>query len=583
MAGESVQVPSSTALDVTTAFTYEAWFKTSSTNIAEYRAIINRDYYAYTPHIYIAAGYDPNGGAGKIFVDCWSGGVRRNFYGTTLVNDNQWHHVATTYDGADMRLYVDGILENSIAATGTIPVVTAPLGIGYNYQQGNYQFIGKIDEVRVWNVGRNLSQITSTMNTSLIGNETGLAAYYNFNSGIYNGSGMVVPNNCINTGAVLNGFTTGTSVTNPTFDCPNTVIPTLIAPTCAAKFNSANATMVNMNNSLGAFPAQGTIEFWMNKPSYAGFEFPLGTNDYTNTNTEGIWFETYNGSLIVEIDGVGSVNGNGTWEYLGTMLPNTDYHVAVTWDTVTKIFKGYLNGKLAFAKAFTSENIPASIPRFTLGAGFNNARQYDGTLDEVRYWTVERTQAEIIANATSVDTLAPGLQLYYNFFDNLLNGNGQTVINKATATGAIFNGTTANYVKFPCTLNPPTCGITLSGAANEGIQVPHHAALNSTTNVTYEAWVKPSTDVATYRRIIGKGGNGTQEAPGIYVEQSTGKVLVGIMINGTQQIVTSSLAINDNEWHHTAFTYDGTTMKLYIDGEQLPPIIALLILVIIHP
>ncbi|MFZ4058434.1 MAG: LamG-like jellyroll fold domain-containing protein [Ferruginibacter sp.] len=561
VAGESVQVPSSTAMDVTTAYTCEAWFKTSSTNIADYRAIITRDPNAYTPTIYIAAGYDPNGGAGKIFLECAVGGVNRLLYGTTAVNDNQWHHVAASYDGENIRLYVDGVLENTLAATGTLPIVTSPLGIGYNYADGRYQFIGKIDEVRIWNVARNLTQITATMNNSLAGNETGLAAYYNFNSGIYNGSGIIVPNNCTNTGAVLNGFTTGTSSTNPTFDCPNTALPTFAAPTCAAKFNGTNSR-VDIG-SLGAMPNKGTIEFWMNQPSFSNYQMPVTTIPINTTITDGIFFQTYaSGQLIVNF---GNAANNQVYASFGNLTANRNYHIAVTWDLTSLTYKGYLDGRLIFTSPLTY--YPTTLPRLTLGAGYNDGRYYNGTLDEVRYWNVERTQAQLISKAS--DSLVgneAGLQAYYRFNDNSINGAGQTITNYATATGATLNGTTVNYVKFPCTVNPPTCGITFSGAAGEGVQVPHNAAFNSTTNITYEAWVKQGTDVAVYRRIVGKGGNGTQEAPGIYVQQTTGKVSAGILINGIQQIVTSSLAINDNEWHHTAFTYDGTTLKLYIDG-----------------
>ena len=561
--GTSTRIPYSSALNLTTAYTYEVWVK-PSTDISTYRVILGRYATAvHNPTIEIEAsgsGYD-----GRVSVWLHVGGVYNTLFSNTAVNDNQWHHIATTYDGAEMKLYIDGVLENSLAATGAITSSTDPLSIGYSIGFNLYPFIGKIDDVRIWDVARNLSQISATMNGSLLGNEAGLVANYDFNNGTYNGSGQTVPNLCTNANKALDGITTGTA-TNPTFDCSNTAMPAFVAPTCAAKFNGTNS-YINVVNTPTATPTKGTIEFWMNQPSFSNWQIPIATFDpgvTAATFTDGMYFQTYaDGSLYFIYASSISVYG---FEIFGTLSTNRNYHVALSWDLTTNTIKGYLDGKIIFIKALTT-TFPTTLPRFSLGGGFDNGRFYNGTLDEVRFWNVERTQNQLISKAS--DSLVgneAGLQAYYRFNDNLTNGAGQAVTNYCTTTGAALNGTTVNYVKFPCTVNPPTCGITLSGAASEGVQIPHNAAFNSSTNITYEAWVKPGTDVATYRRIVGKGGNGTQEAPGIYVQQTTGKVSAGMLINGVQQIVTSSLAINDNEWHHTAFTYDGTTLKLYVDG-----------------
>ncbi len=556
--GTSTRIPYSAALNLTAAYTYEVWVK-PSTNISTYRVVLGRYATAvHNPTIEIEAsgsGYD-----GRVSVWLHVGGVYKTLYSNTAVNDNQWHHIATTYDGAEMKLYIDGVFENSLAATGAITSSTDPLTIGYSMGFNLYPFIGKIDDVRIWDVARNLSQITSTMNGPLVGNEAGIVANYDFNNGTYNGSGQTVPNLCTNASKASDGITTGTSST-PTFDCPNLALPTFIAPTCAAKFNGTTSR-VDIGN-LGTIPNKGTIEFWMNQPSFSDWQIPLSTQPIGTTSVDGVLFQTYaTGQLIV---GFGNASGIQSYTSYGNLVANKNYHVAVTWDLTSLTYKGYLDGRLIFTSPLTY--YPTTLPRLTLGAGYNAGRYYNGTLDEVRYWSVERTQTQLIGKAS--DSLVgneAGLQAYYRFNDNSINGAGQTITNYATATGATLNGTTVNYVKFPCTVNPPTCGIALSGASSEGVQVPHNAAFNSTTNVTYEAWVKPSTNVAAYRRIIGKGGNGTQEAPGIYVQQSTGKVSAGMLINGTQQIINSTLAVNDNEWHHTAFTYDGTTLKLYVDG-----------------
>jgi hypothetical protein len=61
-----------------------------------------------------------------------------------------WHHVAYTYNGSEVKLYVDGVLNASRMLTGPIQQNTRPLKIGTVYQ--NYAFfVGLIDEVAIYN------------------------------------------------------------------------------------------------------------------------------------------------------------------------------------------------------------------------------------------------------------------------------------------------------------------------------------------------------------------------------------------------------------------------------------------------
>jgi Concanavalin A-like lectin/glucanases superfamily len=78
------------------------------------------------------------------------------FAGTTVHADargpvpvNRWSHLAVTYDGAMLRLYVNGSEVSSRATTGAIKRTTDPLWIGGNRPYGEY-FRGLIDEVRVY-------------------------------------------------------------------------------------------------------------------------------------------------------------------------------------------------------------------------------------------------------------------------------------------------------------------------------------------------------------------------------------------------------------------------------------------------
>lgn len=74
---------------------------------------------------------------------------------TSTVQQGQWTHVAGTYDGVEFKLYVNGVLENTVFAN--LPLEhdgSQPLFIGGNGPNGGdsgfpYQFHGAIDELEI--------------------------------------------------------------------------------------------------------------------------------------------------------------------------------------------------------------------------------------------------------------------------------------------------------------------------------------------------------------------------------------------------------------------------------------------------
>lgn len=130
--------------------------------------------------------------AGYASFACRSGGVSR-FAVVSLasINDQNWHHLAGTYDGSVARLYVDGVPQGAgISDPGvTVPVAGGNLYLGQNAPGRNDQFDGLIDEVRLWNVARTGAEIETNRHGEIPGHAN-LIGYWRLNgSGADLGSG----------------------------------------------------------------------------------------------------------------------------------------------------------------------------------------------------------------------------------------------------------------------------------------------------------------------------------------------------------------------------------------------------------
>ena len=75
---------------------------------------------------------------------------------------NAWTHLATTFDGAVVRLYVNGALAASTSVSGSMAASTGVLRIGGNSIWGEW-FAGLIDEVRVYNRALSAGEIQQDM------------------------------------------------------------------------------------------------------------------------------------------------------------------------------------------------------------------------------------------------------------------------------------------------------------------------------------------------------------------------------------------------------------------------------------
>ncbi len=210
--GEYVEVPNSNSLEVTNSFTVEAWvkvddFSVNSNNFPPYEdaimsKVVNGDHY------------------GGFELKCYTGGTilfngnigNSNFGVICNVNNNNWNHIACTYDGSLVRMYLNSIYVDSMHASGSLQTSTLPLRFGKRAGAGSYNcyFDGKLDEARIWNIALSHQEIQNFMNCNPTGSEAGLVGYWNFEEGL--GSTQVIDQTSNGNDGIIYGASYNTNV-----------------------------------------------------------------------------------------------------------------------------------------------------------------------------------------------------------------------------------------------------------------------------------------------------------------------------------------------------------------------------------
>jgi hypothetical protein len=157
-----VTIPDAPSLDLTKGMTLEAWVDPTAVSNA-WRDVLykgngaNDNYMLYSSSQ--PTSFPATGGSFGSSSDVPT-------FGTAVLPLNTWTHLAATYDGAHVLLYVNGVQVASLAETGNILTSTNPLQIGGDtFNTGGQHFQGLIDDVRIYNQALSQSAIQSDMST----------------------------------------------------------------------------------------------------------------------------------------------------------------------------------------------------------------------------------------------------------------------------------------------------------------------------------------------------------------------------------------------------------------------------------
>lgn len=181
-----VSVPNNASLNPTAAITVEAWIYPVAWGVNFWtNSIVSKD--------------DWSAGTRGFVLRCGANGTLSFNLGTSLgwreavtpantLQLNRWQHVAGTFDGTVIKVFVDGVEKASFNFTGSINPSSYDMTIGQSayFASSSRPFTGWIDEVRIWEYALPANEIRQWMCRSIASHHNyypGLLGYWTFDEG----------------------------------------------------------------------------------------------------------------------------------------------------------------------------------------------------------------------------------------------------------------------------------------------------------------------------------------------------------------------------------------------------------------
>jgi glucose/arabinose dehydrogenase/PKD repeat protein len=601
-----VTIPDANSLDLTTGMTLEAWARPAA--VTTWRTVLLKE----QPGQLVYALYANNNGnrpTANIFI-----GGDRELRGPSRLTANTWTHLAATYDGATFRFFVNGAQAATMAITGSIATSASPLRIGGNTVWTEW-FSGLIDDVRVYNRALTQTQIQSDMNTAVgpspptdtspptapgtpavttsIGRANLSWAPATDNVGVvrYNVHRSTTP-----------GFTpslsnrvaqpTGTSYSDtglaggtyyykvtaedaaglvgPPSGEAQAVVPADQPPTAPTGLTAATSIGTASLVWNVATDDVGVSRYNVHRSTVAGFTPALANRIAQTTGTtyvdSGLAGGTYYYKVTAE-DTAGQV-GPPSNQATANVPPDFPPTVSITAPAGGTTVSGTVNVTANASDDVQVAGVQFRVDGTNIGSedaaapysvSWNTTSVANGshTLTAVARDSAGQTTTSASVTITVSNAAPPpptGLVAAYSFNA----GSGTTA---ADASGNGNSGTISGPTW--STLGKYGSALSFDGV-NDLVSVADANSLDFTTSLTLEAWVFPTATAGSWRTVILKEQAG-QLVYALYAGEDSPVPGGHVFVNGDISTI-SSTALPLNTWSHVAVTYDGSTIRLYVNG-----------------
>jgi glucose/arabinose dehydrogenase/PKD repeat protein len=638
---DMVTVGHSSLLNLTTGMTISAWvFPTAHGNGVWRNVIIKERPNGEVYNLY--SNVDTN--VPTVYVDpaptTWL-----DARGTSQLPLNTWTHLAGTYDGTTLRLFVNGTQVGSRAVSGALLTSTGALRIGGNSVWGEF-FQGRIDEVRVYNRALGAAELQTDINTPLPSTGTSVLRFVGAAEGPVNlaiGPGgdlfytdfdggtirRIVFNGANNppVAAIQATPTSGAAPLTVQFNASGSSDPDGDALTYSWDLNGDNvfgdSTLVNpafTYTAAGSYQVKLRVTDSRNASTTTGVTIVAGTRPVATINAPSAALTwkvgdpiNFSGSATDAEDGAlpataltwtvilhhcpSTCHTHPVTSFVGTasgsfVAPDHEYPSHIELQLTARDSTGLTDTKSVLVQPQTAQlsfqtnptGLQLAVGSTSQAAPFNrtvilgSTNTISGTTPQVLNgttytfvsWSDGGAQSHnIVASAPAtytatyeagVVTEPPGRVAAWSF--NAGSGTVAADVTGSGRTGTISGAGWTTQGKY---------GNALSfDGVNDWVTVADHNSLDLTVGMTLSAWVFPTAHGnGVWRNVIIKerpGGevynlysNVDTNVPTVYVDPAAN---VWLDARGTAQLPL-------NTWTHLTATYDGATLRLFVNGVQV--------------
>jgi hypothetical protein len=446
--------------------------------------------------------------------------------GNTVLSTGQWYHLAAVWNGSTVRLFVNGVLDNTPPSrTGSIGTDTRPLYIGG--RSGADFFDGMIRDVRIYNRAVYDSEIQRL---------AGLLGHWMFDEG----SGTTAADSS------GQGFTATLS--------GGAGWTTTCAGDPALSTNGTGG--IAQTSSAFTPPDAGTVAFWMKStgnPAATARIFGLGGDWEVRQSTDGTLSFDLCGDATPNVITTVPLNVSGRW-----------YHVVATFDSATDTYAIYIDGVLDKSGTNSNAMSQQAAGVLSFGTRTGSTEYWQGALRDFRVYSRRLCPSEIATLYGSVGCWKLDQTVGTTATDSSGAGNNGTYVNGVTLGGS-----------------GPKSGLVAAqfDGSNDYISLPADSS-DFSNGLTIAAWARPTAAGNNgwgWDRFI-DWGNGQDQYNIFLTRVGTTNTLELAILGGTldapsasaKRYVRCTNTLELNAWHHYAATVNSAgTAKLYKDGVEL--------------